>query len=462
MPWIARTTRSAWAPRTTSRRRRPRLPQQHLQDPADRAGRGRGRDVDHLRADPSRQRRPGGRRRRHQARDLQRAQLLPHHRRASRIAAHRPRLHVLRRPRGQPDHCQHLQNPNGPRGAAGAGTDDLERQRAKSVNAINKLGADIVSLEEIENRRQFGKDRDDARRNLVDRAQHRRGLRPLGVRPVAGRGRAAGPGASRTSSAPASSTSRPRRPVGESKILRGAAAFANAREPLAQAFKAKNGAATPTRSASSSTTSSPRAPAPTTAPGRATPTRTAINQAKALVTFANRSRPPGHRASCSWSATSTPTAQEDPIQVLDGAGYTQPRVGHRRGEETYSFGGLSGSLDHVLGQRGRAADGHRRRHLGHQRQRVGRLPVQPLQLQRRPTSVTRRSRSRVRPQPGDRRHRRRPQPPTRDVQILGTNDFHGRILDDTNNDGRCRGARRCGEAAARAEPRTRCSPRPVT
>ena len=40
-------------------------------------------------------------------------------------------------------------NPNGPRGAAN--TENLERQQSKIVTAINRLDADIVSLEELEN-----------------------------------------------------------------------------------------------------------------------------------------------------------------------------------------------------------------------------------------------------------------------------------------------------------------------
>ncbi len=55
---------------------------------------------------------------------------------------------------------------NGPRGAANA--ENLKRQQAKIVAAINKLGASIVSLEEIENSVQFGKDRDFAVSKLVE------------------------------------------------------------------------------------------------------------------------------------------------------------------------------------------------------------------------------------------------------------------------------------------------------
>src|SRR5690606_36666246 len=44
---------------------------------------------------------------------------------------------------------------------------NLERQEAKIVAAINGLGADVVSLEEIENSAKFGKDRDAAVADLV-------------------------------------------------------------------------------------------------------------------------------------------------------------------------------------------------------------------------------------------------------------------------------------------------------
>ncbi len=51
------------------------------------------------------------------------------------------------------------------RGAANA--DDLARQQVKIVKAINALGADVVSLEEIENSKRFGQDRDAAVATLV-------------------------------------------------------------------------------------------------------------------------------------------------------------------------------------------------------------------------------------------------------------------------------------------------------
>ena len=73
-------------------------------------------------------------------------------------------LHLLHRPRGQPDHEQ-LCNPNGPRGAAN--DVNLVRQRDKIVAAINTADADIVSLEELENSVHYGKPRDFAIDALV-------------------------------------------------------------------------------------------------------------------------------------------------------------------------------------------------------------------------------------------------------------------------------------------------------
>ena len=77
-------------------------------------------------------------------------------------------VHVLQRPRRQPDRAtvQLVQPGNGPRGAAN--TENLQRQQAKIVTAINRLDADIVSLEELENSAKFNKDRDVAITQLVN------------------------------------------------------------------------------------------------------------------------------------------------------------------------------------------------------------------------------------------------------------------------------------------------------
>ena len=76
-----------------------------------------------------------------------------------------------------------------------------------------------------------------------------------------------------------------------------------------------------------------------------------------------------------------------------------------------------------------------------------RLQLQRHRLLRRHDAVRR-----LGPQPGDRRASTRPTPSTRrpvDVQILGTNDFHGRILNNTNNEAGAAVLAGCGEAVAR-------------
>ena len=73
-------------------------------------------------------------------------------------------------------------NGNGPRGAA----DDtnLNRQRAKIVAAIDALGADVLSLEEIRELRAIRRSRPSRRRTVLPGrcAQHGRRLRGLEVR----------------------------------------------------------------------------------------------------------------------------------------------------------------------------------------------------------------------------------------------------------------------------------------
>ena len=80
----------------------------------------------------------------------------------------------------------------GPRGA----WDDanLARQQIKIVKAINALGADVVSLEEIENSAKFGIDRDTALAALVAALNAAAGAGDLAVRAVAGCGRPAAAG----------------------------------------------------------------------------------------------------------------------------------------------------------------------------------------------------------------------------------------------------------------------------
>ena len=69
-------------------------------------------------------------------------------------------------------------------------------------------------------------------------------------------------------------------------------------------------------------------------------------------------------------------------QVLYDDGYADATVELAPGEYSYSFGGQSGSLDHVLLNEAGARPGDRSGHLGDQRRRVDRPRVQPVQLPR--------------------------------------------------------------------------------
>ncbi len=235
--------------------------------------------------------------------------------------------------------------PTGPRGAAEA--DDLNRQQTKIVAAINALGVDIVSLEEVENSVALGEpNRDDALSTLVD-----------ALNTAAGSTRwAFAPSPSAADLPPTSEQDVIRTAfiynpstvslVGASKVLVGSAAFSNAREPLAQAFKAKDAADSAAfavvvnhfKSKGSGVDDG-------TGQGNANPDRVA--QAQDLIPFANDFAASRGTDKILLTGDFNSYSQEDPMQVLYGAGY-QAINSSTPNEWTYSFGGQSGSLDHVL------------------------------------------------------------------------------------------------------------------
>ena len=122
------------------------------------------------------------------------------------------------------------------------------------------------------------------------------------------------------------------------------------------------------------------------------------------------------------------------MQVLYDQGY-EAIESDQAGDETYSFSGLSGSHGPRPRQRGRDGDGDRGGRLGHQRQRVPgatstaattttpRSSSTPPTRSRRPTTTRRSSGSTCLTYSTDHS----------EVQIIGTNDFHGRLLADGAN-----------------------------
>ncbi len=236
--------------------------------------------------------------------------------------------------------------PDGPRGAATA--DSLARQQDKIVTAINGLDASIVSLEELENSVKFAKDRDFAIDQLVDGLNLDAGADTWAYAPSpapADRPDPADEDVIRTGFIykPADVEL-----VGGSQILQDEVNFDNAREPLAQAFKPAGGVDTQAfavvvnhfKSKSSGDDDG-------TGQGLANADR--MGQAAALAAFASEFADGlGPDFPVFLAGDFNAYTMEDPMQVLYGEGYAAVES-DTAGEETYSFSGLSGSLDHVLG-----------------------------------------------------------------------------------------------------------------
>ncbi|MBZ5740369.1 ExeM/NucH family extracellular endonuclease [Nocardioides mangrovi] len=233
----------------------------------------------------------------------------------------------------------------GPRGAADDAS--LERQQAKIVSAINKLGASIVSLEEIENSVKFGKDRDYGVSTLVDALNAAAGSDVWAYAPS--------PDAADLPSVEEQDVIRTAfiyKPaavslVGPSKVLTDAPAFNDAREPLAQGFKA---AGAPDSDAFAVIVNHFKSKGSGvddgTGQGNANPDRVA--QAEALSDFASSFSSDLGTDKVFLSGDFNSYTQEDPLQVLYGDGYTNLSSTTDPQETTYSFDGLAGSLDHVL------------------------------------------------------------------------------------------------------------------
>ncbi|KQW43882.1 hypothetical protein ASC77_20990 [Nocardioides sp. Root1257] len=329
---------------------------------------------------------------------------------------------------------------NGPRGAATQAS--LDRQRDKIVHAINTLGADIVSLEEIENSMKLvgETNRDDALAYLVN---------ALNADAGAGTWKFVHSPAEALDATAISEQDviRPGfiykpakvQPVGISDILFGTTEFANAREPLAQAFKptgALDSAAFAvivnhfkSKGDSNPAATGDNANSPDTGAFNGDRTR----QATRLAAFAQEFAQKRGISAVFLTGDFNSYSKEDPMQVLHDAGFTAIESDDA-GEESYSFGGLSGSLDHVLGNAAAYAmvtgadiwDINAAESVGYQYSRYNYNVTQLFNAANPfaasdhnpeivgidlPAFTTDHS----------------------EVQILGTNDFHGRLLADGAN-----------------------------
>jgi 5'-nucleotidase len=229
------------------------------------------------------------------------------------------------------------------RGAADAA--NLKRQQDKIVAAINGLTADVVSLEEIENSARFGLNRDDALSKLVAALNAAAGSQVWAFVPSP----AAVPSSEDVIRTAFIYKKAHAVPVGDSRILMDAA-FANARQPLAQAFK-KVG--TPDSAAFIAVVNHFKSKGSGTGAdadqgdGQGASNASRVAQAHALVGFADTLKSTLGSTKVLLIGDFNAYLNEDPIKVITDAGYID-QVHTRTTKQTYSFGGTVGSLDHVL------------------------------------------------------------------------------------------------------------------
>jgi 5'-nucleotidase len=238
---------------------------------------------------------------------------------------------------------------NGPRGAFEA--EDLERQQAKIVAAINALDADVVGLLEIENSLVVDGVADEATATLVDALNAAAGADVWDYVPSSQQL----PAAAEMDVIANAIIYKPAevRRAGESLALgtesAAGGAFDNAREPVAQRFVPVGGGKPFLVVVNHFKSKGSAGPWPGDADagdGQGTSNESRVRQAAALRDWVDEIAGKGQAVALVGDFNSY--TQEDPMQVLYDAGYTDAASHLAEGQHSYSFDGLSGSLDHVL------------------------------------------------------------------------------------------------------------------
>ena len=229
--------------------------------------------------------------------------------------------------------------------------DDLARQQAKIVTAINDLDADVVGLLEIENSAVVDGVADEALGTLVDALNAAAGSEKWAFVPSSSE--LPDPGTMDVISnaliyQPAAVTR-----VGESRALGtlsdAGEPFDNAREPLAQVFEPIGGGEpvlVAVNHFKSKGSAGPLAGDADQGDGQGASNASRVAQATALRDWVADIQ--GDVEAVALVGDFNAYTLEDPLEVLYEAGYTDAAAELAPGEFSYSFSGLSGSLDHVL------------------------------------------------------------------------------------------------------------------
>ncbi|WP_121250900.1 ExeM/NucH family extracellular endonuclease [Nocardioides ferulae] len=225
---------------------------------------------------------------------------------------------------------------------------DLARQQEKIVAAINTLDADVVGLMEIENSAALGEEADEATRTLVAALNAAAGHEKWAANPSSDEL----PAPELTDVITNAIIYQPDsvRRVGEARALGTLSAegqaFGNAREPIAQTFQSADGNSEPFLVVVNHFKSKGSGVDDGTGQGNANPDR--IAQAEALRDWVPTIQEQEGVEATLLVGDFNAYTLEDPLQVLYEAGYTNVDLHSGNGEHSYSFSGLSGSLDHVL------------------------------------------------------------------------------------------------------------------
>jgi 5'-nucleotidase len=229
---------------------------------------------------------------------------------------------------------------------------DFARQQSKIVEAINALGADVVGLMEIENSARLGEPVDEALLSLVAALNADAGSDVWAANPSsADLPLAAGQDVITNAIIyqPAAVTR-----IGDARALGDQSdngqAFQNAREPIGQAFAPVAGGDPFFFVVNHFKSKGSAGPWPGDADsgdGQGASNESRVRQATALRDWVPAALPAGVKAVV-LAGDFNSYSQEDPLQVLYEAGYANAEQKTGGQEYSYSFSGLSGSLDHVL------------------------------------------------------------------------------------------------------------------
>lgn len=240
----------------------------------------------------------------------------------------------------------------GQRGAWDA--QDFQRQQEKIVAAITALDADVVGLMEIENSAALGERTDEALASLVAALNAKAGSGTWAFVPSSTELPPASEQDVITSAIIYKPASVMR--VDESRALGDQSAdgqaFGNAREPIAQVFKNKYGKGEKflfvVNHFKSKGSTGPFPGDEDTGDGQGSSVTSRILQAQALRDWVPTVLDETSTRAVVMAGDYNSYTMEDPLDVLYDAGYTD--VGSRFDNDSwsYSFSGLSGSLDHIL------------------------------------------------------------------------------------------------------------------